>query len=34
MELLPELRNEPLELMHQKRARSTEPEDVDDYLVL
>ena len=33
-QLLPELRNEPLELMHQKRARSTEPEDVDDYLVL
>lgn len=33
-QLLPELRNEPLELMHRKRARSTEPEDVDDYLVL
>ena len=33
-QLVPELRNELLELMHQKRARSTEPEDVDDYLVL
>ena len=33
-QLVPELRNELLELTHQKRARSTEPEDVDDYLVL
>lgn len=33
-QLVPELGNEPLELMHQKRGRSTEPEDVDDYLVL
>lgn len=33
-QLVPELRNELLELMHHKRARSTEPEDVDDYLVL
>ena len=33
-ELVPELRNELLELMHQKRPRSTEPGDVDEYLVL
>ena len=33
-QLVPELRNELLELMHQKRPRSTEPGDVDEYLVL
>ena len=33
-QLVPELRNELLELMHHKRPRSTEPGDVDEYLVL